>query len=450
MSDRLSGAIAGNRGGRREVLMAAKAALDAADPRALVRRALSLRGETLAAGGRRYSLKGPRKIYAIGGGKCSGLMAVELESLLGDRIESGVVIVPEYQRGLPRLDRVRFARSTHPLPTEEGMAAVRRMLETADRAGEGDLVICLISGGGSALMPLPVPGVSLAELKETTRLLLDSGAEIGEINCVRKHLSQLGGGRLAGRICKAETLSLIISDVVGDDLGSVASGPTVADSTTFGMARSALKRRRIWGAVPLSVRDSIDKGAAGRVDETPKPGSPSLARVSNVMVGSNRIACEAARAHLLKRGYRVSSFRVGVTGEASSVGRMLAADARRWTGGGLKAAVWGGETTVTVRGRGTGGRNQEVALGWAEALGEAEGVTLLSMGTDGIDGPTDAAGAICDSETAARARKLGLSPGRFLAANDSYSFFRALGDLVVTGPTGTNVNDIMILVKDRP
>ena len=450
MSDRLSGAIAGNRGGRREVLMAAKAALDAADPRALVRRALSLRGETLAAGGRRYSLKGPRKIYAIGGGKCSGLMAVELESLLGDRIESGVVIVPEYQRGLPRLDRVRFARSTHPLPTEEGMAAVRRMLETADRAGEGDLVICLISGGGSALMPLPVPGVSLAELKETTRLLLDSGAEIGEINCVRKHLSQLGGGKLARRICKAETLSLIISDVVGDDLGSVASGPTVADPTTFGMARSALKRRRIWGAVPLSVRDSIDKGAAGRVDETPKPGSPSLARVSNVMVGSNRIACEAARAHLLKRGYRVSSFRVGVTGEASSVGRMLAADARRWTGGGLKAAVWGGETTVTVRGRGTGGRNQEVALGWAEALGEAEGVTLLSMGTDGIDGPTDAAGAICDSETAARARKLGLSPGRFLAANDSYSFFRALGDLVVTGPTGTNVNDIMILVKDRP
>lgn len=441
--------IARSSGNRRETLLAAQAALDASDPRALVGRALSLEGGSLVVGERRYHLREMGKVFVIGGGKCSGLMAAGLEEVLGDRIESGVVVVPDYQKDLPGLDRVKFVRSTHPLPTEAGVAAVRTMIEAVEGAKEGDFVICLISGGGSALMPLPVSGVGVSELNETTRLLLRSGAEIGEINCVRKHLSRIGGGRLAQTVKGADILSLIVSDVVGDDLGSVASGPTVADPTTFAMARAVLQRHGIWSAVPSSVRAVIEEGISGRAEETLKPENPTLARVTNVMVGSNGTACAAARAHLSRRGYDVVSFRVGVTGEANLVGQMMATQARKWNGD-ARAAVWGGETTVTVSGKGTGGRNQELALGAVEGLGETKEVALLSMGTDGIDGPTDAAGAVVDSETLARAKMRKLDPAKFLAANDSYRFFEALDGLVVTGPTGTNVNDLMVMVKGSP
>jgi glycerate-2-kinase len=445
----LTDAIDRARGARRNALLAAREALRAADPRKLVAGAVTLDGGSLTAGGRSYDLGAYPKVVLLGGGKASGLMAAEMERILGDRIDEGVVVVPDTQKALPKLERVRFEESTHPLPTEKGVLAVRRMLEVADRVGSGDLVLFLVSGGGSALMPLPVDGVSLEELRDTTGLLLKSGADIVEMNCVRKHLSQIAGGRLVERVRGAEVLSLIISDVVGDDLGSVASGPTVPDPTTFAMAREVMERHGIWENVPSAVRRTIQAGVSGAVGETPKPGGASFANVHNVLLGSNKVACTAAKASLEGAGYRVRFFLESVTGEAREVGKRLADLVRSGPGDGAWAAVAGGETTVTVRGPGKGGRNQELALSAAMALRDTSRTTVLSFATDGIDGTTDAAGAIADSTTYERARNRGLDPERFLEANDSYAFFEALGGLVVTGPTGTNVNDVTIVLKGR-
>jgi len=444
---RLTEAIDRAQGARRDALLAVRAALDAADPRKLVDKAISLEGGTLTAGGRRYDLDAYRKVVVLGGGKASGLMAEEMEHILGEGIDEGVVIVPDTQKSLPKLTRVRFEKSSHPLPTEEGVHAVERMLEVAGRVGSGDLVVFLFSGGGSSLMPFPAAGVTLKDLRDTTGLLLKSGADIVEMNCVRKHLSQISGGRLAERVRGADVLSLMISDVVGDDLGSVASGPTVPDQTTFAMAKGVMERHGVWEAVPPSVRRTIQAGISGALAETPKPGSPSFAKVRNILVGSNKIACAAAKASLEGAGYRVRFFLESVTGEARDVGRRLANFAQPGTGDGTWALIAGGETTVTVKGQGKGGRNQELALSAAMALRDTSRTTMLSFATDGIDGMTDAAGAIADSTTCERAKSKGLDPAQFLGANDSHTFFEALGDLVVTGPTGTNVNDVTLLLK---
>ena len=444
---RLTEAIDRAQGARRDALLAVRAALDAADPRKLVDGAISLEGGTLAAGGRRYDLDAYRKVVVLGGGKASGLMAEEIEHILGEDIDEGVVIVPDTQKALPRLKRVRFEKSSHPLPTEEGVHAVERMLEVASRVGSGDLVVFLFSGGGSSLMPFPAAGVTLEDLRDTTGLLLKSGADIVEMNCVRKHLSQISGGRLAEKVRGADVLSLMISDVVGDDLGSVASGPTVPDQTTFAMAKGVMERHGVWEAVPPSVRRTIQAGISGALAETPKPGSPSFAKVHNVLVGSNKIACTAAKASLEGAGYQVQFFLESVTGEARDVGRRLANFAHSGTGDGTWALIAGGETTVTVKGHGKGGRNEELALSAAMALRGTSRTTMLSFATDGIDGMTDAAGAMADSTTCERAKSKGLDPAQFLEANDSHTFFEALGDLVVTGPTGTNVNDVTLLLK---
>jgi glycerate-2-kinase len=448
-SARLKEVIDRTRGARRDALLAAMAALDAADPGKMVGRAVTLDGSCMIVGGHRYGLDTYRRVIVLGGGKASSLMAAEMEHILGERIDEGVVIVPDNLGELPRLKRVRFEPSTHPLPTEKGVLAVRRMLGAVDQAGGGDLVVFLVSGGGSSLMPMPVKGVGLEDLRDTTELLLKAGAGIVEANCVRKHLSQIGGGRLAERVRGADVLSLVISDVVGDDLGSVSSGPTVPDPTTFTMAKRVLEGHSIWGKAPPSVRRTIQAGIDGVEEETPKPGSPSFARVSNVLVGSNKIACVAAKASLEEMGYPVLFFLESVTGEAREVGNRLAGLARQRPDGGAWAAVAGGETTVTVKGSGKGGRNQELALAAAIALRGTSKMTVLSFATDGVDGPTDAAGAIVDSTTYERARSKGLDPGRFLDDNDSHTFLEALGDLVVTGPTGTNVNDVMIVLKGK-
>ncbi|MDE1853342.1 MAG: glycerate kinase [Thaumarchaeota archaeon] len=449
MTSELTMAISLAEGMRRDALLAVEASLDAAHPSVLVRNALRLEGDRLTAGDSEYRLAGRGRVLVVGGGKASGLMAVEVARILGDRIDHGVVIVPEYQRSLPKLEKVKFARSTHPLPSEKGVRAVRKMLEVLSDARSGDLVIALVSGGGSALMPLPAEGVTVGELELTTSLLLRAGAAIGEINCVRKHLSRVSGGRLVERVRGADVLTLMISDVVGDDPSSVASGPTVPDPTTFADARRALKARKVWDAVPTSVRKVIQGGIAGTIKETPKPGNAMFARVSNVVVGTNAVACSAARVSLERAGYRVSSLLGSVTGEARAVGRRLALLARSGGGTSPWATVWGGETTVTVRGSGVGGRNQEFALAAAIYLKDSSRTTIVSFGTDGIDGATRAAGAIADSTTFQRAKVAGLDPSRFLHDNDSFSFFRSLGDLVVTGPTGTNVNDVMFAIREK-
>jgi glycerate 2-kinase len=438
-------AMTRTRGVKRDALLAVQAALEAAHPSLLVRKALRLEGDNMKVDGFSCDLKAYRQVVLVGGGKASGLMAVEAERILGRRLSRGIVIIPEYQRSLPRLRRVKFAKSTHPLPSEKGAMAVRRMLHALRDVTREDLVIVLISGGGSALMPSPLDGLTVEELDRTTSLILKAGADIKEINCVRKHLSQIAGGRLVERTAGAEVLTLIISDVVGDDISSVASGPTVADPTTFDDARRILEARKVWRKIPASVRAAIKSGMEGKIRETPKPGDPIFERVSNIVLGSNAVACSAAEKSLEASGYQVSV--VGsVTGEARAVGKRLARLALT-EGVGRRALVWGGETTVTVRGGGVGGRNQELALAAAIELKGSSDTAVVSFGTDGVDGSTNAAGAYADSRTCDRAEALGLDPRSFLNDNDSNTFFRALGDLVVTGPTGTNVNDVMMALR---
>ena len=450
ISSDLQRAVLEARGQRRDALLAVSACLKAADPRVMVSKAMKLQGKSIFVGGRELNVESYGHILVVGGGKASGLMAAEVERILRDRISGGVIVVPDSQWFLPRLAKLALARSTHPVPTEKGMRATRKMLRSLDGVGTRDLVICLISGGGSALMPLPVEGVSVRDLGRTTNLLLKAGAEITEINCVRKHLSQIAGGRLVERTRGAEVLSLIVSDVVGDDLSSIASGPTVPDSTTYPEAARVLQRRGIWERVPATIRKAIQSGVDGKVTETPKKGNPIFARVDNVLIGSNSIARAAARTSLMRSGYRVSSSLGAVTGEAKAVGSRLAQLASDRRLGKRWAAVWGGETTVTVRGNGVGGRNQEVALAAAIGLEGVPEIVVVSFGTDGIDGPTDAAGAIVDSTTYERAKCRGLDPEGYLRRNDSYTLFKKLGDLVITGPTGTNVNDIMMVLVRGP
>lgn len=418
-----------------------KACIKAADPGVMVRNALGKRGKVLGVGGRRIDLDAFERVMVIGGGKASALMASAVGGVLGERVTAGNVIVPEYQRELPRLRRIRFLRSTHPLPSHRGVDAVARMLRSVEGLTERDLVLCLVSGGGSALMTFPAEGVALEDMQKVTELMLESGAKIQEINCVRKHLSDIKGGRLAERLMPATVVALIISDVVGDDLASVASGPTVPDGSTFAEARAILADRKIWAKSPVSVRRVIEAGAAGRIPETPKPVSGVFGRVHNVLVGSNVLARQAAARELRRLGYSVTVIE-DVQGEARGFGAELAGLAMRKRPG--TAVVAGGETTVTVKGRGRGGRNQEVALAAAITLAGSRGITVASFSTDGVDGPTDAAGALADGETVERGEKLGMAPEEHLENNDSYTFFRALRDLIITGPTGTNVNDVSV------
>ncbi len=410
-----------------------------------------MKGEALRVGSLSFDLSRFTRILIIGGGKASGKMALEVERILGKRITGGAVNVPDYLRPRPNCKRIILQDATHPVPSAKGVRGVEKMLRLVGRPTRRDFVICLISGGGSALMPMPVKGVSLRHVQRTTELLLKSGAEIEEVNAVRKHLSAIKGGRLAERLYPATVLSLIISDVVGDRLDSIASGPTVPDGTTYAGAEAVLKRYSIWNKVPLTVRLTIAEGVAGRIEETPKEGAKIFERVHNIVVGGNVLSCEAAARSLRKSGYPTLILSTRIQGEAREVGKLLSRILSDIIKGGLRfpspmAVVAGGETTVTIRGNGVGGRNQELALSAAIGIAGVKNAYVASMGTDGVDGPTDAAGALVDCQTVPSARRLGLDPDAFLQNNDSNAFFKKLGGLIVTGPTGTNVNDIMVAV----
>jgi glycerate-2-kinase len=325
------------------------------------------------------------------------------------------------------------------------------MLEIAEKANGDDLVIVLISGGGSSLMPLPREGVLLRDKQEITDRLLKSGANITEINTVRKHLSCFKGGWLAKAAYPATILNLVISDVVGDSLESIASGPTVPDSTTFIDARRVLQRYDLWEKTPESVRGLISEGEKGSLEETPKADDACFEKVNSVVLGNCRSATLAALQHLQSEGLNALLLSSSLEGEAKAAGTLLSSVVKEIAASGNPVAkpagiVVGGETVVTVRGKGSGGRNQELALSAALGLQGVEGAVVASVSTDGVDGPTDAAGAIVDEQTVNRAKRLGLDPVQFLAENDSYSFFTKLGDLIVTGPTGTNVNDISLII----
>ena len=426
----------------RDALRIFRAALKAAAPGEAVLRHLVLTRAVLAAGPRRYRLDTFQNVYVIGAGKASAQMAQPIERLLGKRIAGGLINV-KYGHTAP-LRRIELNQCGHPLPDRNGELGAQRIAEIARHAGPNDLVVCLISGGASALLPLPAPPVTLEEKQETTRLLLHCGANIHELNCVRKHISAIKGGQLAALAWPATVLALILSDVIGDDLDVIGSGPTVPDRSTFAGALGILAKYGIAAQVPESVRQRLNSAAP----ETPKPGDKIFSHVQNLIVGSNRLAVDAAAQQARTLGYRTAVLSTFIEGETRDVARVHAAIAReiRATGQPVKppaCLISGGETTVTIRGTGLGGRNQEFALAAALDIAGLKGVVILSAGTDGTDGPTDAAGAIADGTTIARSK---LDAAAYLAGNDSYHFFENLGDLIKTGPTGTNVADVRILL----
>lgn len=424
-------------------------ALRAVEPRAAVRRYLRLDGERLIVGGRAVELPPGGRVIVVGAGKASAAMAQAVEEILGDRIARGVVSV-KAGHAVP-VRRIQVREAAHPVPDEAGRRAAEEILAAAEEAGPEDLVVVLLSGGGSALMPLPAPGVSLQEKQEATRVLLACGASIHEINAVRKHLSRIKGGRLAEAAAPARVVSLILSDVIGDDLDTIASGPTVPDPTTFRDCLDIVRKYRLEQQLPAAVLRRLREGAAGAIPETPKPDHPAFRRVLNVVVGSNAAAVAAAEQAARKLRYRTLVLSTLVEGEARELGRFYAALLKEIRKSGRPASppaclLAGGEPTVTLRGTGKGGRNQELALAAAIAMADWKGVGLLSAGTDGTDGPTDAAGAWADGTTASRAAAAGLEPIRHLENNDAYPFFQALGDLLITGPTLTNVMDLHVLL----
>jgi len=434
---------------RADLWQIAQAALNAVTPEECLRRAVRMEEEYLSVGGRTFDLSRIERIIVVGMGKASARMAVALEELLEDRISTGLIVTADGYKVLTH--KVEIVEASHPVPDARGLAAARRITSLVDAAREEDLVIVLISGGGSALLTLPTSGITLSDLSRTNELLLRSGAKIQELNIVRKHLSQVKGGQLAQRAFPAQVLALVLSDVPGDHLEAIASGPTALDPTTFTNARQLLQRYGLWEEVPPSVRARIEAGACGNASETPKPGDQSFLKVQNVIVGSGSVAAAAAQAEGKRLGYHTLILTTTLEGEAREVGRVLATLAREEISFGRPIKppaliLAAGETTVTVRGNGKGGRNQELALSAALGIEGLSQVAIASLGTDGRDGPTDAAGGMVDGGTVARLRGQGIDPERCLAENDSYQALSKAEDLIITGPTGTNVADLCFVV----
>jgi glycerate 2-kinase len=434
---------------RRDAVEIFNAALKAADPAEAVLRHVRIDKNTLIADRHRYALNRVKNIYVVGAGKASAAMAQAVERLLGERITAGTVSV-KYNHVAP-LERIRLMESGHPVPDQAGVEAAREIGSIVTSATAEDLIICVISGGASALLPFPAQPLTLEMKQETTKLLLNSGANITEVNTVRKHLSSIKGGWLAALAYPALVLSLILSDVIGNSLDVIGSGITAPDSSTYQDAREILERYAIWTRIPAPVRERIEQGINGEAIETPKADHPAFSKTRDVIIGSNDLALNAARDHAKILGYKTLVLSSFIEGETRDVAKVHAAIAReiRASGQPLRTpacVISGGETTVTIRGHGKGGRNQEFALSAAIDLDGIDGVLVLSGGTDGTDGPTDAAGALCDGTTLARARARGLNARQYLDNNDSYSFFDPLDGLIKTGPTNTNVMDVRLVL----
>jgi hydroxypyruvate reductase len=427
------------------------AATRAVEGQSAVDRHCCRQGHWFQAGDHRVDLDSIDSLLVVGAGKATASMAKAIEALLGERISDGLIAVPYGH--METLGRIRQIEAGHPVPDENGMRAAAAIVEMVSRARETDLVLCLISGGGSALLPLPAPGISLSDKQAVNRLLLACGASIHEINTVRKHISGIKGGQLARAAYPAKLLTLVISDVIGDDLDIIASGPTVADPGTFQDAMQIIRRCDLAEKLPQTVAHHLARGLDGTIAETPKPGEPIFERVAHCIVAANIQALLAAEAEAGKRGYHplilssrlagdagaAAAFHLSILEEIHASNRPVAAPA---------CILSGGETTVAVRGHGLGGRNQEFALHAVSQLSQLHPAVMLSAGTDGRDGPTDAAGAFADSTSWVRAQESGLDPDAFLRNNDSYTFFSRLGDLLKTGPTRTNVMDVRIMMQE--
>jgi glycerate 2-kinase len=433
------------------------AAVQAVEPGQAVHNHLQRSGDQLNISGRLYDLRSFRRVRLVGAGKAGAPMACAAAEILGPNLTDGIVVVKEgYLGDLPRPDRIEFIEAGHPIPNVQGVRGAARLAAFLSSSNSTDLVIALISGGGSALLISPTPGVSLEDLQQLTADLLASGANIQEINTLRRHLEVLKGGGLARQIRPAGLITLVLSDVVGDPLDVIASGPTVPDPTTYGEAYHILEDYDLLARTPVAIREHLQKGMRGLIPETPKPGDPLFERVQNVIIGSNSQAALAALAAAEAEGFHTLLLTTFLQGEARQVGRFLGSSLRQIAASGHPlprpaCLIAGGETTVTLpllpgdQLAGLGGRNQELALGAVNELAGLPNVALIAFATDGGDGPTDAAGAIVTGETLGRAQQLGLDPMDFLRRNDAYHFFAALDDLLKPGPTQTNVNDLTLL-----
>jgi len=398
-----------------------------------------------------FDLNNFGKIFLVGTGKASSSMAQAIEEIFGGRITKGL-ITTKYGHALP-LRFTEIIEAGHPLPDPKGLEGARKIKDLLTNTGPKDLVLFLISGGGSALLPLPADGITLEEKQELTQLLLDCGADIKEINTIRKHISQMKGGWLARWAFPSTVITFILSDVVGDPLDVIASGPTVPDTSTFQEAWEILKRYGLINEIATSIQNHLQAGKEGKIKETPKAGEGVFEKVHNMVIGSNIVALRAAEKEFSSVGFNTITLSSSIVGETREAARFHGAIVREVVSTGKPISrpaciLSGGETIVTIRGNGLGGRNQEFALSGAFEIRGLEKVVLLSGGTDGTDGPTDAAGAMADHTTITRARQMGLDPMKYLENNDSYHFFEKLGDLLITGPTRTNVMDVRILLVD--
>lgn len=423
------------------------AALKSADPY----EAVIDHSEIISSACARYNCK---NILLVGFGKAAVRMSQAAEAAAGDLLTGGIIIT-KYGHGVRTGggSKVICFEAGHPLPDANGAAATQKVLRMLEDADEETLVVCLMSGGGSALLVSPPEGITLADKERTTELLLKAGADINELNAVRKHLSSIKGGRLAAVAYPAPVLSLILSDVIGDRLDVIASGPTAPDTSTYQDALAVIGKYGLTRSVPAAVREHLNNGASGLIPETPKENDPVFRRVSNIIVGNNRAAIHAAMEEAERCGYETTILSTALTGEAKVVARELVQRAvavkRTLRPGAGACLLAGGETSVTVKGAGKGGRNMELALAFGIGIRELNGITFLSAGTDGTDGPTDAAGAVVDGQTVARGGAAGMDPQEYLDNNDSYTFFKNAGGLVITGPTGTNVMDIQVILLDN-
>ncbi len=434
------------------------AALSAADPYRAVTGALRRENNRLSAGGSAYGLDAFDRVIVVGAGKAAARMAAAVEDVLGDALDGGIVIVKYGHAG--KLRKIEQVEAGHPLPDEAGVRGTQRVLELVRSAGEKTLVLCLLSGGGSALLVAPLPGITLEDKQTVTDLLLKAGAAIGEVNAVRKHLSAVKGGRLSETAYPATIITLMLSDVIGDRIEVIASGPTAPDSTTFRDALNVIHAHSLEHELPPGVFSMLHLGVAGLAPDTPKSGAVFFQKTRNIIVGSIRQSLDAARDRAAELGFEPELVSPELQGEAGDAARRLASRALEVRsalrpGDRPGCLLSGGETTVTVRGTGTGGRNQELALAFALEIDGSKGIMMLSAGTDGSDGPTDAAGAIVDGRTVTKARERGMDPRAYLKNNDSYTFFRKYDALtgekahLKTGPTGTNVMDLQIILVEK-
>lgn len=434
---------------RQQLLSVFQDAIAAVKPDQALLRHMRVDGDTLVTGGNNYDL-GRGAVRVVGAGKGAAPMAQALENLLGDRISEGLIVV-KYDHALP-LKRIAVAEAAHPVPDAAGEKWANRILTLAGKCTQDDTLICLFTGGASALLPAPVEGVSLADLQNATSVLLASGADITDLNAVRKHLSRLGGGQLARAANGAHVISIIVSDVIGDDLATIASGPTAPDESTYVSCLEIIAKYGLAAKLPPAVMRHLEAGARGNRLETPKSGEKFFSRVTNVIVASNGQALEAAAARARQLGWTTHITPEPMSGEASLVALQLVEKIKKLAGclrhgdSGV-CLLAGGETTVTVSGNGKGGRNQEMALTASIAMAGNGTIGALFAGTDGTDGPTDAAGGFAFGNTAARMHG---NAGAYLAANNSYEALKEAGALLITGPTLTNVMDIAILMAEAP